>query len=123
MKRMSCIAFITLLALAGCNKSAPTAAAGPAATVTLKDGSTFSGNVTKSDTSTITLQSATGESRTYPMTQVSSVQYGDASGASASVTPPAQPAPIQSAPLQSAPSSSVQPAPSSAPPPPPSAPR
>jgi hypothetical protein len=115
MKQVSSLVFIALIALAGCNKSAPTAAAGPAATVTLKDGSTFSGSVTKSDTSTITLQSASGESRTYPMTQVATVQYGDQPAGSsaplASQSPPPNPAPpppVQSAPIQPAP---VQPAP------------
>ena len=74
MKLTKVLLFIAMLALAGCNRTtAP--AQGPPATVTLKDGSTFSGNVTKSDAATITLQAATGESRTYPMTQVSSVQY------------------------------------------------
>ncbi|MES1260509.1 MAG: hypothetical protein ABUS49_02145 [Acidobacteriota bacterium] len=93
--------------MTGCSKS-PAPASGPAATVTLKDGTTFSGNVTKSDTSAITLQSSSGETRTYPMSQVSGVQYGDAP--LAGVTPPApvEPAPVQPAPVQPAP---VQPAP------------
>jgi hypothetical protein len=67
-----------VLTLAGCNRAAaPVASAGPAATLTLKDGSTYAGSVTKSDTSAITVQSSTGETRTYPMTQVASVQYAD----------------------------------------------
>src|ERR1700712_1255905 len=109
MKQISAFVFIACIAMAGCNKSAPTATAGPAATVTLKDGSTFSGSVTKSDTSTITLQSAGGESRTYPMTQVASVQYGDRSAASPAPVAsqpnpyPAPPPPVQSAPIQPAP--------------------
>jgi hypothetical protein len=97
--------FLTLLTLTGCNKSAAPVAAGPAATVTLKDGSTFSGSVTKSDTSTITVQSANGESRTYPMTQVATVQYGD--------QPATNPAPM----------ASQVPQPNPAPPPPVEAPR
>jgi hypothetical protein len=81
------------LALTGCSKSTPPAAAtGPTATVTLKDGSTFTGSVTKSDPSNITLQSPTGESRTYPMTQVSNVQYADPATPSAAVPAP-QPTP------------------------------
>src|SRR5579863_9659498 len=63
-----CITF-----LAGCSKTAPENA--PQATVTLSDGTTFSGAVTASSPSSITLQSSTGETRTYPMTQVSAVQY------------------------------------------------
>ena len=59
------VVFLTILTLAGCSKTAPTAP-GSAATVMLKDGSTFTGSVTKSDTSSITLTSSSGESRTYP---------------------------------------------------------
>ncbi|MDP9052776.1 MAG: hypothetical protein M3N93_00510, partial [Acidobacteriota bacterium] len=56
----------------GCGRtSAP--ASGQQATVALADGSTFSGTVTGSSPSAISLQSPTGESRTYPMSQVSSV--------------------------------------------------
>ena len=85
LKAAPFITLIAILALSGCNKApAPAPGTGPAATVLLKDGGSFSGTVTKSDTSSITLQAASGESRTYPMTQVSSVQYSsDQSG-----TPP-----------------------------------
>jgi len=65
-----------LLVLAACSK-APTPAAGPTATLTLKDGSTFVGAVTKNDNTAITVQAPSGESRTYPLTQVTSVQYSD----------------------------------------------
>ena len=65
---------IALGALCGCSKtSAP--AGGRQATVSLNDGTTFSGTVTSSSASAISLQSPSGESRTYPMSQVSSVQY------------------------------------------------
>ena len=77
MKHLPFCIFVTILGLTGCSKSSTPAVSGPAATVTLKDGSNFSGSVTRSDTSTITLQTATGESRTYPMTEVATVQYGD----------------------------------------------
>src|SRR5579871_6289443 len=77
MRGTTLIAFvISLLFLAGCNKTAPTNA--PQATVTLSDGTTFSGAVTASSPSSITLQSSTGDTRTYPMTQVSAVQYAQA---------------------------------------------
>lgn len=103
MKPAAALIFVTFLALTGCNKTAAPVANGPAATVTLKDGSTFSGSVTKSDTSTITLQSANGESRTYPMTQIATVQYGDQPASSpapmASQVP--QPNPVQAPPVQS----------------------
>jgi hypothetical protein len=65
-----------LLASVGCSK-APTPAGGPTATLTLKDGTTFAGSVTKNDNTAITVQAPTGESRTYPLTQVASVQYSD----------------------------------------------
>jgi hypothetical protein len=108
VKTAPVLIFISLLALSGCNKSTAPAATGPNATVTLKDGTTFSGSVTKSDTSTITLQSANGESRTYPMTQVATVQYGDQPATSqapvASQYPqqpnPAPPPPVQAPPAQ-----------------------
>jgi hypothetical protein len=91
---------ITFVCLAGCSKTSPTAATGgpgPQATVQLRDGSSFSGAVTNSSPSAITLQGATGESRTYPMTQVQSVQYADASQAPAPIVtgmPAAAPAVI-----------------------------
>lgn len=99
--RLKSMLLIVLAAafLTACNKtSAP--AAGPNATVTLKDGSTFAGAVTKSDTSAITVQAPSGESRTYPMTQVAQVQYADSSAApgAAPVTAPssAPPPPVTS---------------------------
>jgi hypothetical protein len=102
MTRTNVLVVIAMLALAGCGKTtAP--AQNPAATVTLKDGSTFSGRVTRNDTATITLQAANGESRTYPMTQVSTVQYDTPASppppvASAAQQPP-PPAPQESAPV------------------------
>jgi len=70
------LVFCGALLLGGCSKSGP---AGPTATVSLRDGTTFTGTVTKSDTTGITLASASGETRTYPMSQVDSISY--ASGA------------------------------------------
>lgn len=76
---------ISIFAFTACsNSSAP--ASGGTATVQLNDGSSFTGTVTKSDTNAITLQSSTGETRTYPMTQVKAVNYGDSSA-----PPPARP--------------------------------
>jgi hypothetical protein len=73
-KATGIIVFIALF-LGGCAKSGSSGATGQTATVTLKDGGSFSGSVAKSDTSAITLTAANGETRTYPMTQVDSVQY------------------------------------------------
>jgi hypothetical protein len=115
------VLFIAVIALTSCSKQ-PTPANNPQATVTLKDGSTFSGAVTKSSTSEISLQAASGESRTYPMSQVASVQYApDQTSPQAANTPPPAPspavpapapAPVQPPPAQSAPA--PKPAPASA---------
>ncbi len=75
------------LMLAGCAKKGPGGDAGQTATVRLKDGGTFSGAVTKNDTSAITLTSAAGETRTYPMGQVDSVEYSTAPAAPANGAP------------------------------------
>ena len=63
------------------------APAGPSATVKLKDGATFEGVVKSSDSTAITLQSAKGETRTYPMTQVASVNYGSSDAPFAAARP------------------------------------
>lgn len=105
--RTKTLAVLLLIAgLSACSKTtpAPTASTGQAATVMMKDGTTFAGTVTSSDTSAITVQSASGESRTIPMTQVSGVQYG-----------PAAPAPLTSNPASPAPPVNQ---PAMAPPPP-----
>jgi hypothetical protein len=75
------IVAVVALALVGCSKSTTDTAASPAATVRLKDGSTFSGSVTSSDSTAITLKSDTGETRTYPMSQVAAVNYASPSAA------------------------------------------
>jgi len=68
-----------LLALGGCSKPASTET-GPTATVMLKDGSKFTGEVTKTNVAEITLKAPGGETRTYPMGQVAGVQYAPVSG-------------------------------------------
>lgn len=89
MRTKVLIAF-TALVLWGCGKSVSTS--GQQATVTLQDGSTFSGTVTSSSPSSITLQASTGETRTYPMSQVSAVQYAQPNQAPAASASTAQPA-------------------------------
>lgn len=98
--RVTAVILISMLGLWGCNKtSAPVNA--PQATVMLKDGSSFAGTVTKSSPSEITVQASSGESRTYPMTQVSTVQYAEQApgytpGAASEAAPAAaMPAPTQ----------------------------
>lgn len=98
---------VSITLLAGCNKTASTAA-NPQATVTLKDGSTFSGAVTKSSTDEISLQAATGESRTYPMSQVASVQYAQADQSAAAPPPAGSPPPPAAAPVQAPPPQPVE---------------
>ncbi len=92
------LAFCGALLLGGCSKSGP---AGPTATVSLRDGTTFTGTVTKSDTTGVTLTSATGESRTYPMSQVDSISYANGApgatgdtGDEMAATTPATSAPV-----------------------------
>ena len=86
--RILITAVIAIVTLWGCGKvtSPP-----PQATVQLKDGSSFSGAVTNSSTEQISVQASTGETRTYPMSQVASVQYAQSDAAAAPVTtqPPA----------------------------------
>ncbi|HWD98378.1 MAG TPA: hypothetical protein VG345_05065 [Bryobacteraceae bacterium] len=81
-------AIAVLIILGACGKSNPTATP-QNATVTLKDGSTVTGSVTKSDTSSITIQSANGVVSTYPMAQVSSVNYGPGPAENQASQPPA----------------------------------
>jgi hypothetical protein len=106
------------LCLTGCSKSAaPDASSQQSATIKLKDGTTFSGSVSKSDTSSITLTSADGQTRTYPMAQVDSVQYGAAPAdqppppAASSPAPAAAPAPQANASAKPSPAPSAPPAP------------
>jgi outer membrane lipoprotein SlyB len=96
------VAIFMAISLWGCNKATQpvaTNAMGPQATVSLQDQTTFTGTVTASSPTDITLKAATGESRTYPMTQVTSVQYTSAAPAPAPIAPgSAQPAQYTSAP-------------------------
>ena len=109
-KHIIVIALAGLATLVGCSKSSAPAAANQQATVQLHDGSSFAGTVTASSPSSITLQAANGESRTYPMSQVASVQYADSTAA-----PPGSNAPPASAPAAAVPAAAPAPA---APPPP-----
>jgi hypothetical protein len=98
---------IAMVGLWGCSKQPPPAT-NPQATVLLKDGTSFAGTVTKSSPSEITVQAATGESRTYPMDRVSSVQYGPPQTVAANLPPTAMPDNTPATP-------SVSPAPPAAP--------
>ena len=114
---------VLLVSLAGCAKQ--TATGNQTATITLKDGTTATGTVTKSDTSSVTIQTPSGVVSTYPMSQVASINYAPAAASTASNTPPPQqpaattPAGQENAPSASAPPSGPPPAgtPPTAPPP------
>lgn len=130
MRGKSLATFALLTILCGCGKNHPTPTATQTATVTLKDGTSVTGSVMKTDTSSITIQSANGVVSTYPMTQVSSVNYGlppsstpasdnsaPNSTPAAQNTPPSAPAPAQGAPPASYPPPQPYPASNAAPPP------
>jgi hypothetical protein len=81
--RLIVITVLSFAVLVGCSKGPATATTDSApsaqtATVRLKDGGSFTGTVKSSDSSAITLVSASGETRTYPMGQVASVNYAAA---------------------------------------------
>jgi len=71
------IVLVLLAALVACNKKAATS--GQSATLTLKDGSTVMGTITHSDTSSVTVQLASGVISTYPVSQVASINYNPTS--------------------------------------------
>jgi hypothetical protein len=87
MKKSIPVIFLLMIMLAGCSKKAATQ--GQMATLALKDGTTVSGTVTKSDTASITIQTPNGVVSTYPVSQVSSVNYGP-NPESAPNAPPAE---------------------------------
>lgn len=80
------VGLLSLLSLWGCSKAVPVAPAGPQATVTLKDGSKFTGTVTGTTPEAMTLLSQAGDSRTYPMAQLLAVKYLDPEPAVAPAT-------------------------------------
>jgi hypothetical protein len=93
MKKLVIVTFLLLAMLGGCNKN--TSTGGQTATLALKDGTTVAGTVTKSDTSSITIQAPNGVVSTYPVSQVASINYGPGPG-SASSPPSGEPAPAAS---------------------------
>jgi len=117
MRAQPAVILLSFLAvtLVSCNKSSPTG--NRTATLALKDGTTVTGTVAKSDTSSITVQTANGVVSTYPMSQVSSISYApDASAASSASAqqPAATPSPDASAPPP--PDAGAPPPPAAAPP-------
>ena len=78
--------------LTACGHKDQSAAGGPHATVVLRDGSAVGGTITENSASKVTLVGDDGITRTIPVNQVSSIQYGD------SPAPPPQTSPANEAP-------------------------
>jgi hypothetical protein len=103
-------AIMTILILSSCNKEQQTAA-GPRATVTLRDGTLVGGAVVSTSPTEIKILGDDQQTRTLAMTQVKSIDYEDAAtAATANATAPA-PAPAAAADQNS---QTVAPAPMSA---------
>jgi hypothetical protein len=93
MKKPIIAVYFVLAFLGACNKQASTS--GQTATLSLKDGTTVSGTITKNDTSSVTIQTPSGVVSTYPVSQISSINY--ASNANVNAQPSAAaPAPADS---------------------------
>ena len=88
MRQSFTVMLSLLVALGGCSKKGATS--GQTATLALKDGTTVTGTVAKSDTSSITVQTPNGVVSTYPLNQVNSVSYEPAAG-TPSNAPPSEP--------------------------------
>lgn len=104
------ISFV-LLALCACANQA--ASDGRPATISLKDGTTVAGTVTKSDTASVTIKTSNGVVSTYPVSQVASINYAPAAPAAAPATTPADTTAATAATAASSPASpaAAQPAP------------
>src|ERR1700681_1082248 len=90
------------LVLVSCAKKDATLATGPHSTVTLRDGSSYTGRGTASTPAQITLIGDDNQSRTLNMPNVKSIEYWDAPVAQAQQPPPEQPPPEHYHPDQSA---------------------
>jgi hypothetical protein len=86
---------ICLLLLAGCSKGP---AAGTPATITLRDGQTVTGKVLSSSASEVQIAGDDQVTRTIPMSQVRSIDYGDVAQSAAPGSTPAPAAPAAGAP-------------------------
>ncbi len=114
--RQPVIVIILLLSVLGaCSKKASTGS--QTATLALKDGTTVTGAVTKSDTSSITIQTPNGVVSTYPVSQVSSINYDPGPGSAANPPSTVPTSPQQGAPPSPASADSGAARPTAAPPP------
>jgi len=88
-----------MLFLASCAKQETSGVGAPQATIMMRDGTTVSGTVLSSSTTEVKVAEANGATRTIPMSQVRSIEYGEPVPAPvASTTPPASTAPPASTP-------------------------
>ena len=105
MRRLAICAISSLVLMVSCAKQETPAASAPQATVLMRDGTQVTGAVLSSSPSEIKIAGTDNVTRTIPMTQVRSVDYGEpappaapvASPAAAQAPPPASPAPGQAA--------------------------
>jgi len=95
------------LFLASCAKQDGTSGAGAPATILMRDGTTVSGSVLSSSTTEVKIAEATGATRTIPMSQVRSIEYGEPAPAPAASTAPAPTAPGPTAPASAPPAQSA----------------
>ena len=100
---------LSALFLSSCAKQEGTLGAGaPQATVLMRDGTTVSGAVASSSTTEVKVTEANGTTRTIPMSQVRSIEYGEPVPAPAASTspgttpPPAAARPATAPPAQTA---------------------
>ena len=113
MKRKYAVATLVLGAvLSSCGQKGQVSRGdGPHATVTLRDGTSVAGAITENSPSEITLVGDDGITRTIPVKQMSSIQYGDASPSSPAATSneaPAPPQPASASPNHKTPSRQAQ---------------
>src|SRR5215468_3061779 len=81
-------AIVVLLVASGCSSSS-SSETGPHATVQLKDGTSVSGTVASTSASEIRITGDDNVTHAIPMSQVRSVDYGDAAAAPAAAAPDA----------------------------------
>ena len=95
---------IPMLFLASCAKQeAPSGAGAPQATVVMRDGTTVSGAVTSSTTTEVKIAESNGGTRTIPMSQIRSIEYGEPVPAPAVSTSTGTTAPASTPPAQTSP--------------------
>src|ERR1700686_2483908 len=85
--RLPALLLSIVLFLVSCAKNPATSATGPRATVSLRDGSSYTGRVTSSTPTQITLLGDDNQTRMLNMPNVKSIEYWDAPVAQAQPQP------------------------------------